>query len=174
VLLDPVFAPRLFYLYARAPWVFPYWRQHFPMAKAALRRRSSFPSREAALAAYTGRGAFRSWGPGFLDGYVRDGLTEQPDGSFQLSCAPAFEAACFAGQRHDPHRALSDVHCRVDIVKAERGSTCRAPLAERIAKTGGALETAPGSSHFLPMEHPDLCARHLADALVRNGLSVRG
>jgi pimeloyl-ACP methyl ester carboxylesterase len=165
VLFDPVFAPRPFYLYAKAPWVFGLWRSHFPMAANARRRRRTFPDRAAALAAYTGRGAFKSWQPAFLEGYLQDGLTAQEDGSFRLSCDPEFEASCFAGQRHDPHGALRRARVPVTVFKAQRGSTCRDGTLARIAPPGSRVEEMAGTSHFLPMERPDLCGAALLEAL---------
>ncbi len=63
VLLDPVIQP-------------PERRGegHAGLAEGALRRRSDFPSREAALAAYRGRGAFRTWPEAPLADYVADGF----------------------------------------------------------------------------------------------------
>ncbi len=62
VLLDPVIQP-------------PERRGegHAGLAEGALRRRSDFPSREAALAAYRGRGAFRTWPEAPLADYVATG-----------------------------------------------------------------------------------------------------
>lgn len=169
VLFDPVFAPRLFYLYARAPWAFRLWRTRLPIAAAALRRRPVFDSRAAALTSWRGRGVFRSWAPGFLEGYVADGLADSPDGTVRLSCDPQFEASCYGGQRHDPHGALRAAGVPVAILKAERGATCRAPGLARLAPPGFAQETIAGSSHFLPMEQPDLCRERLLQALHPTG-----
>ncbi len=49
---------------------------HAGLAEGALRRRSDFPSREAALAAYRGRGAFRTWPEAPLADYVADGFRD--------------------------------------------------------------------------------------------------
>lgn len=165
VLFDPVFAPRAFYLYARAPWVFALWRRHFPMSAGALRRRRQFDSREAAAAGWQGRGAFRTWQPGFLDGYCQDGLRPMGDGGFTLSCAPEFEAACFAGQRHDPHSALKQLRIPLRVLRAGHHSTLRASQIAAFERAGARIETVAQASHFLPMELPDLCRAVLAEAI---------
>lgn len=166
VLFDPVFAPRAFYLYARAPWVFALWRRHFPMSAGALRRRREFGSRKAAAAGWQGRGAFRTWQPGFLDGYCQDGLRPLPAGGFTLSCAPEFEAACFAGQRHDPHGALQRLTIPLRVLRAAQHSTLRASQIPAFTRAGAQVETVAGASHFLPMEQPDLCRAALAAAII--------
>lgn len=165
VLFDPVFAPRAFYLYARAPWVFALWRRHFPMSAGALRRRRQFESREAAASGWTGRGAFRTWQPGFLEGYCQDGLRPLPAGGFTLACAPEFEAACFAGQRHDPHGALKRLTIPLRVLRAEHHSTLRGSQIGAFTQAGARVETIAGASHFLPMEQPDLCRSVLAEAI---------
>ena len=50
------------------------------------------------------------------------------------------------------------LRCRARILRAERGSTCRVGDAERLARRYPrvTVETVAGSSHFLPMERPDL------------------
>jgi pimeloyl-ACP methyl ester carboxylesterase len=164
VLVDPVFAPQGFYFYAKLPWVFPYWRTHFPMAKAALKRRASFPDRATALTAYTGRGAFKSWREPFLADYLEDGLTQQGDG-FRLSCEPAFEAACFAGQRHNPWKALKSVVAPITVLRGEKFSTLRENAAHELERRGATLTTVPGTSHFIPMEKPYVVRAALEQSL---------
>lgn len=163
VLFEPVILPRVAALYGRLPWAAKLLRRRFPLARRADARRSTFESREAALAAYAGRGAFRSWPLETLADYVQGGFRERPGGGVELACAPAWEAANFAAQGHDPARALARMGLPVTILKAEHGSTCRADPGrlKRYAK----VKTVPGSSHFLPMERPDVVRQFLLDAV---------
>ncbi|PZR31964.1 alpha/beta fold hydrolase [Caulobacter segnis] len=156
LLLDPVIMPWLAVLYAKAPWAARGLWKRMPMVQSALRRRSVFDSREAAFAAYKGRGAFRTWPETMLADYVAGGFVEQPDGKVELACAPAWEASNYAAQGHDPWRAVRQVRAPVRVFKAETHSTFRAgpgfpPRGRRVA-----IETVAGASHFLPMERPDL------------------
>lgn len=164
-LFDPVLAPIGFYLYAKLPWVFENWRKNFPMARSAAKRRAQFASREEALTAYTGRGAFKSWSAQTVSDYCEDGFTDLPDGSVTLSCAPAFEAACFAGQRHNPHAALRAIAWPTRLLRGERGSTTVGLLTQKLQRNGVKVETVPGTSHFLPMERPDFCNAAMADVI---------
>ena len=53
------------------------------------------------------------------------------------------------------------------ILKAEIHSTCRLTAAEAEALGGGRLkiETVPNTTHFLPMERPDVVAGALREAV---------
>lgn len=165
VLLDPVLAPQAFYLYARLPWVFNHWRKHFPMARNASRRRANFESRAQAIAAYTGRGAFKTWPVSVIADYCEDGLVEVPDGGVSLSCAPAFEAACFAGQRHNPLSALQRLSCPVHLLRGGTFSTTAAVILPFLKRHKVRVDTLKDNGHFLPMEAPEVCRAAMAEML---------
>ena len=158
VLLDPVIMPRIMALYAHLPWTSGALWKRMPMVQGALRRRSVFDSREVAFSAYRGRGAFKTWPEAMLADYVGGGFRDRDDGTVELACAPAWEASNYSAQAHDPWRAMARLRCRARILRAEKGSTCRVGDAERLARRYPrvTVETVAGSSHFLPMERPDL------------------
>lgn len=140
-----------------------------PLVQGALRRRSVFPSREAVIAAYTGRGAFRSWTADMLADYVADGFRETAEGEVELSCSPAWEASNFTSHAHDPWAAFDAVDIPIRILRAADGSTCRIDGHEaRLTSSGKVrIETVPGTTHFLPMERPDLVRELLAEMAAR-------
>lgn len=156
VLLDPVIMPWLAMLYARAPWTSGRMWKRMPIAQSALRRRAVFDSREAAFAAYKGRGAFKTWPETMLADYVAGGFVARPEGVVELACAPAWEASNYAAQAHDPWRAVRQAKAPVRILKAEKHSTCRAGPSFARRGRDVLIETVPGTSHFLPMERPDI------------------
>ena len=165
VLFDPVVIPRLAALGAQLPWAARKIGRRMPMAESAQRRRAVFDSHEAAFAAYKGRGAFKTWTDVQLADYVASGFRSRPEGGVELTCAPSWEAASFAGHAHDPWRALSRVRSPVMVFKAERGSTCRAsPEALKRTNRQVKVSVVQGSTHFLPMERPDLVREALLDA----------
>lgn len=166
-LFDPVLAPLGFYLYAKLPWVFNNWRKNFPMARNAAKRRAQFASRGDAIGAYTGRGAFKSWPAQTIVDYCDDGFRDLPEGGVTLSCAPAFEAACFAGQRHNPHAALRHVRGPARLLRAARKSTTVGLLTQKLERSGIAVETVSDTTHFLPMERPNICQAAMADIINR-------
>lgn len=160
VLFDPVVAPEAAYQNNGAPD----WTQ--PLAQGALRRKSTFATRAEAAAAYRGRGAFQTWPDTMLDDYLEDGLKPALEHGFTLACAPEWEAvnfACYANS--NPYAGFAGAGGMVRVRRAERGSTCS--VTESDAALHGPrlrVETVPGSTHFLPMERPDLVRQALAEA----------
>ncbi|THD70926.1 alpha/beta hydrolase [Phenylobacterium sp.] len=130
-----------------------------PLVAGALRRRATFPSRQAALEAYRGRGAFRTWSEDQLADYVEAGFRDTPDGEVTLTCTPEWEASNFRTHNYDPWAAFAESRCPFRVLRAEEGSTFRLEgrEAQLAALAGrGAIETVPGTTHFLPLERPDL------------------
>jgi pimeloyl-ACP methyl ester carboxylesterase len=137
-----------------------------PLAQGARRRRAQFPSREAAFEAYLGRGAFRSWPEQMLRDYLADGLVEDAEGQMSLSCAPDWESSNFGAHFHDTVGDFPRVAAPIRILKAEIGSTCQLERHEAdILALGVDLAVVPGTSHFLPMERPELVREALLAAI---------
>lgn len=159
VLFDPVVMP------AAGP-VDPEQLSNSPLVQGALRRRSVFPDKAAVVSAYTGRGAFRTWNGAMLADYVADGFREREDGQVELSCAPEWEASNFASHAHDTWGAFEQAKVPIRILRAEEGSTCREdPKLDALVAAGRIeVETIAGTSHFLPMERPDLVQSELRAA----------
>ncbi|MEK9721566.1 MAG: alpha/beta hydrolase [Quisquiliibacterium sp.] len=128
-----------------------------PIARSAARRRSSFAQLNEVRASYEGRGAFRSWLPGFLEDYLEDAFMRKPDGSVALRCDPAWEAATFCAHRHDLRSALRALQLPARMLVAEQHSTAArvVPILSRLAPSLE-VERLPGSTHFIPMEQPEL------------------
>jgi len=142
---------------------------HGGLIEGARRRRAQFASRGDAVAAYLGRGAFRSWPPDMVADYVEGGFRDVPGGGVRLACEPAWEASTFEAQANDPWSAFAAIGCPVEILKAELNSTCRTDGREEALGAAGRvrIETVAGTSHFLPMERADLATETLRQALRR-------
>ena len=136
-----------------------------PMVDAAGRRRAVFDSRDQAFASYRGRGAFRTWPNEILADYLADGLRDLPDGQVTLTCSPAWEASGYAAHGHDTAAAIVALTCPARILKAEENSTCRFEQGDFAPPGGLSVETVSGTTHFLPMERPDLVRRALIHAV---------
>jgi pimeloyl-ACP methyl ester carboxylesterase len=162
VLLDPVVLPE-----GMATGLGVAAMKDSPLAQGALRRRNSFESRQAALEAYTGRGAFRTWPAEMLADYIADGLTPGPEGGFVLSCAPEWESANFAAHDHNAWDGFFQSTCPIHILKAEIASTANIEArTDALLATGRVrIDLIPGTSHFLPMERLDLSRAALLEAL---------
>lgn len=163
VLLDPVIWSRWVVAAFQLP-LLDRIAEHIPLVKSALRRRAVFDSREQAMAAYLGRGAFRGWPEMMLADYIADGLIET-DAGFTLACDPAWEASNYAAQGHDPWRALKRLDCPVTVFKGETASTCRLPENPR-GLPHVSVATVRGGTHFFPMLQADVVRDALFDAAI--------
>ena len=163
VLFDPVIWSR----WAVAAFQLPLLDRiasRIPLVRNALRRRAVFDSRQQAMAAYSGRGAFKGWPEMMLADYLADGLVETPDG-FALACDPVWEASNYAAQSHDPWRALKRLDRPVRVLKAETASPCHLPENPRNLPRV-TVETVRGGTHFFPMLQADIARDALFDAAV--------
>ena len=162
VLFEPVILTRRRSFAALLPGAKDQILRHMPLARGALSRRSTFPDRAAALAAYRGRGAFKTWPAASLADYVAGGFREVQgqEAGVELACAPAWEAANYAAQRADVRGALRRVAAPVRILMGDHGSTC----ALTRSRPGMTLESVAGAGHFLPLERPELVREALLDA----------
>jgi pimeloyl-ACP methyl ester carboxylesterase len=140
-----------------------------PLVAGALRRRATFPSRQAAFEAYLGRGAFRTWSEAQLADYVEAGFRETPDGEVTLACTPAWEASNFRTHNYDPWAAFRESRCAIRVLRAAEGSTFRLEGREAELGADGRIQaqTIPHTSHFLPMERPELVRALLASCAAR-------
>lgn len=159
VLFDPVLVPVGPQEQGDADWL-PL--EHSQLVRGALGRNDRFDSPEAALASYRGRGAFKTWPESTIADYLVDGLQARPEGSWRLSCEPAWEAANFMRPyRSGASRAIAAQAGAVRVLRADMESTCTVQGWPAHAH----LQAVPGSTHFLPMEFPEIARTALRDAL---------
>jgi len=153
----PVIMPPGAYLAMGVPGAVALSRSFTPIAAKAADRRRRFPSREAAVKAFTGRGFFKTFPPDMLADYVADGLMEASNGEFKLACSPSYESATFAAQRNAPWSALRRVHCPIVVLRADKYSTMPNRSAQLFAqiRPDARIATLEGSTHALPFERPD-------------------
>lgn len=133
------------------------------LEQGALKRRRTYGSKAEAEAAYRGRGAFRTWPDEILADYVADGFRDS-DGSVQLACAPEWEASNFALSRGvNAGELLRRCPCEISIFRGAADSTFELDIPDGRHRRLS-VETIPGTSHFLPMERPDIVVGALAAA----------
>lgn len=136
-----------------------------PLAQGARRRRAVFASREAVFEAYRGRGAFKTWSDTQLADYIAGGFRDRADGQVELACAPEWEASNFASHSLDPRTIFDQVKAPIRMFRAEDGSTARIDdRLDELKAAGVRIETVPGTTHFLPMERPELVRAALREA----------
>jgi pimeloyl-ACP methyl ester carboxylesterase len=164
VLIEPVMVPWRAWLLSHLPKSFGFYKGPNLADRAALRR-DRFPSYEAALAAYRGRGAFKSWPEDMLADYLKGGLKIDPaTGEARLACAPVWEAATFRAAAYDVGRLARRIACPLTVIYGTINSTCRDGGAEELSRghPGTRVVKVDGASHFLPMEKPELVRAELA------------
>lgn len=144
----------------------PFFRGPNSMVRAAKKRRASFGSMTEAMERYEQKAAFKSWRDPFLADYLLDGLervddnpAESEEQTWNLLCAPNWEAATFAAQRNRPWSAIKKVRKKkipLTILRASTGSVMSNKTVEQIQTIapGAQIKTIRGASHFLPMEVP--------------------
>jgi len=171
VLVEPVLVPRF------APLKMRVWRalggqlpQNFNLAEMAAKRRSIFPSFEQALAAYRGRGAFKTWPDEVIADYLRGGLIATGNGTeMRLACNPLWEASVFQHAPPGAGRLVRRVRCPLTVIYAGDG-TAREEEVQALARRHGntRLVKVPGTTHFLPMERPEI-VRDEIERIARDG-----
>jgi len=166
VLVEPVMIPqfaRLYQFFARLRGINPGPN----LADKAEQRRDRFPSFEAALTSYTGRGAIRTWKTETLTDYLRGGLVPDPGGpGFILACKPQWEAETFRATPTGMAQLARHVKCPITLVYGTIASTCRESEARVFERAGAHVVKAVGASHFLPMEYPDLLRHEIERMLL--------
>lgn len=171
LLLDPVLLPRRVYWMNNIPGLRSLAFRKSPMVENALRRRATFDSRDAAFETYRSRSAFRTWPEDALRAYIEGGFDDREDG-VALSCAPAWEAATFRGAMSvNLWPMLARLKAPLHILRAERGSTCALTTGQRVGRT---VETIAGSTHFLPIERPELLRGAALEACAIKSVMTEG
>jgi pimeloyl-ACP methyl ester carboxylesterase len=169
VMFDPVIMPWAVSLMANLPWADHKVWKAAPIAQGAMRRKFVFEDRASVMAAYKGRGAFKTWPDEVLADYIAGGFKDRADGKVELACAPVWEASNFTALANDPWTAAARASCSVQMFRAEHASTCRigdaAKFCRRNRKGLVRVTEVPGTTHFLPMERPDLVRAALTEAI---------
>ena len=123
----------------------------------ALRRRASFPSRQAALANYGGKPPMDSFAPEALAAYVEHGLAEGADGNVHLKCRPEYEAGAFRGFSGTTiYARLPEVGCPVVIACGSDPGSRAAERSELFVSrlSHGRGQVFAGLNHFGPQQNP--------------------
>jgi pimeloyl-ACP methyl ester carboxylesterase len=128
------------------------------LVEGARRRRTSWPSRDAARAHFAQKSLFRDWLPEAIDLYVDYGLRVRSDGQLDLKCPGQVEAAIYGAESRPD---VADLARRAGAVEAlvlwaERGDFSR-PVYEKVfgAMPRTEIRSVP-TGHLVPMERPDL------------------
>jgi pimeloyl-ACP methyl ester carboxylesterase len=164
VLVEPVLVPRFARLKMRLERLLgrePI--QESNLAQLAAKRRATFPSFEIALTAYRGRGAFKTWSDETIADYLRGGLIATGNGTeVRLACTPAWESSVFQHAPPGIARLARQVRCPLTLIYSA-GGTAREEDVQIVARGHGSarLLKVPDTTHFLPMERPDIVCEEI-------------
>lgn len=140
------------------------------------RRRNHWRSWEEMYQHFRERPPFSLWRPEVLEDYCRHGVLPREDGDgFELACPPLVEASVYLGNtRTDVHEAIPRVTVPVTVLRARpRDPEATAELDFSLSPTWPGLADAfprgrdvylPELTHFIPMQDPELVARHIVAA----------
>ncbi len=183
VILDPA-------AYAK-PSLFPSVDDH-PVS----RRRNRWASPEEMFERFKDRHPFRVWIPEILMDYCRFGIVADGDG-FVLGCPPEVEAAIYTGSAgRDIRDTIAKIARPVIVLRAKVASSeaartspdrndapgtaamdfARSPTWPGLAAVfpNGRDVHHPELTHFMPMQAPDLVARHIRELVaVEGGCQLR-
>ncbi|NQV49863.1 MAG: alpha/beta hydrolase [Candidatus Marinimicrobia bacterium] len=94
ILLDPVLLPKPI-LWVIRTLRFVSLSQIIPVARAAERRKSHFPTKQAALDHFGRKAVFANWETGMLETYIETCLKDDGEGTLTLSCSPRLESSIY-------------------------------------------------------------------------------
>jgi pimeloyl-ACP methyl ester carboxylesterase len=138
------------------------------MAVIARKRRAVWPDRATVRASYAARPPLDVLAPEALDAYVRWGFVDRADGTIELACAPADEAAAFEAAMDDDSAPaawhhLAELSCAATVVHGDASdlpsrwfeAQAERARADRVAVTGGHffLQEDSGRAESLVREH---------------------
>jgi pimeloyl-ACP methyl ester carboxylesterase len=131
------------------------------LAEGARRRRSTFPSFEAAIANFAAKPPLGQFTPAALEAYVRHGFREGDDGQVHLKCRPEQEAATFEmAERQDTWDLLPDITVPVVVVCGALTPDSPARFSRGVAERlpNGTYLQIDELDHLGPMTHPEMVA----------------
>ena len=124
-------------------------------------RRLVWSSRAELFESFRARPPYDTWTDAALANYVEAGTFERPDGEIELLCPGRIEAQVYQNAASiDAYACLRAVNVPVLLVRGERSDAFPMQRAERAMASlrDGRSITAPGASHYVPMEKPELIA----------------
>ena len=171
VLVDPVFPEPHVYEFNR------YAGLAGPHEHPIAQRRDRWSSWQEMAKAFANRHPYKLWQRRVLDDYCRYGLLPAPDGDgFVLACPPVVEASVYMRSREGRMLdKLGGVKAPVTILRAKytrlkpglKMDFALSATWEGLAQLFGNAHDVylPELTHFIPMQAPELVARHVAKAV---------
>ena len=136
---------------------FPIIKQGMMMSETTKKRRRDWKNKEEIFNSYKNKLIFKTWTETTIRNYIEGG-TELVGDETRLTCDPLWEAATFSSWKHDAMGLIDKLNCPITLLQAEFNSTARGngPIKLMQQDKLGIHKTIKGSTHFLPMEFPNI------------------
>ena len=136
---------------------FPIIKQGMMMSEATKKRRRYWKNKEEIFNSYKNKLIFKTWTETTIRNYIEGG-TELIGDETRLTCDPLWEAATFSSWKHDATGLIDKLNCPITLLQAEFNSTARGngPIKLMQQDKLGVHKIVKGSTHFLPMEFPNI------------------
>jgi pimeloyl-ACP methyl ester carboxylesterase len=135
------------------------------MAERTRKRRDTFGSPEEMFESFRERPPFSTWTEESLRLYCEQG-TRPAEGGVVLKCPPELEARFYeAVSESDVSARLDAVRAPVRVLWGEAGHAGGVGLGGQTGALvpGGEARTIPGTTHFIPMEKPEVVVAEALD-----------
>ena len=168
VLLDPVLMTNkikvIFKIARKYPFFknFPIIKQGMMMSEGTKKRRRNWKDKDEIFNSYKKKLIFKTWTETTIKNYIEGG-TEIKGEEISLTCDPLWEAATFSSWKHDAMGLIDKLNCPITLLQAEFNSTARGngPMKLMQQDKNGVHRIVKGSSHFLPMEFPQIIIKEI-------------
>ncbi len=128
-----------------------------PLVHGALRRRRTWPDRQACFEHYREKAFFSRWSDDSLWAYVEAGTRPTADGQVELTYPPEWEAHIFATSPVDVWQAIPELEVPTLVSRGRETNTFRAASHRRFARRTPQtrFSVIPEAGHLVPMERPE-------------------
>lgn len=163
ILLDPTLLPRQLLWLIRLTNLMP--GLEMPLVRKALARKTTWESFDLALKRYQGRSLFAHWADGALEDYIRAISRENEAGQLDLIYPPDWEAQVYRTIPINIWKYVPKISVPCLVISGANTDTFTAKSVAywRKLRPDISMITLPDTTHFLPMEAPQVIAQHIND-----------
>lgn len=156
VLIDAIIAPPTFY--PSAKW----------LADLSRKRRHVFESEEAARHRFSAKAPMNRWHPEVLDAYLAHGFSQDDAGRLHLKCRGEAEARVYESGGMVPlYERLGEIDTPALVITGTESYMLEHVRGQSRHLQQATLVELPNTSHFIPQEQPNICARLIDDWFAR-------
>jgi pimeloyl-ACP methyl ester carboxylesterase len=155
VLIEPVILPPVWLWTLRLMRALGL-RQRQPFVQVALRRRRTWPDRQACFAHLRSKPFFGAWSDAALWDYVHSGTRPAPGDQVELIYPPEWEAHIFATPPLAIWHDVPRLQCPVLVIRGKESRTFLPAAQMRMARLlpHARFVTIAGAGHLVPIERP--------------------